>query len=286
MINNKKMATITCLLIQLLVVGCKSQDSKQPPGNQPISDNPSTVEEPSPNQSSSNDINIKDIANKFTVKITMKVGDTEINGNGIIFNIEKNNYYVLTTNHIFSSRISKQKIENPVEDDLKNINNKEKLEITTLDGESHTININTIVPLPNNLDLAYFKFSSNNKYNKASFANKYNTGDTVYIYGYKKCQDINANNLEFNSGNIENPPEKISGGYDLYYTNRAIETMSGSPIINTRGEVIAIHGKSRYDKGKYSKNFLKTCDELGFYFRENYGIPTHNFMDIHKIINQ
>lgn len=291
--NIKKTIIITCLLIQVIIVGCKSQDSntisKQPPEKQSIPDNPPTVPQKiSTIKSSSHGMDkVKDIANKFTVKITMKVGDVEVNGNGVIFDVQGNNYYVLTTKHIFSSRINNQEIENPTEDDLKNINSNEKLEITTLDGKSHTINTKTITPLPNNLDLAYFEFSSTpNSYEKASFANEKDIGKSIYIYGYKKCENLKANDLEFNSGNIlPKEEESPSGGYHLYYTNPAIETMSGSPIMNMKGEVIAIHGRSRSDKGKISKPFLKTCEQLTPYLGENYGIPVGEFMDnLEKIV--
>ena len=287
--NNKKTITIVCIIIQLLIVGCKYQDSSnissQSLKKSPISDSQSTdSQKNSVIKSSSNDSQkIKDIANKFTVKIMMKVGNAEVNGNGIIFDVQGSNYYVLTTNHIFSSRTSKMKIEDATEDDLKNITSNEKLEITTPDGKSHTVDTKTITPLPNNLDLAYFQFKSTpNSYEKALLTNENALEEIIYIYGYKKCDYLKANSLEFNPGNIKKLPKvakAIDGGYSLYYTNRAIETMSGSPIMNMKGEVVAIHGRSRGDKAKISKHFLKTCEDLTPYFGENYGIPVGEFID-------
>lgn len=283
---NKKILTIAYLLIQLQIVGCKSQDLTNTPtkslGTQPISNNSSTVKPQNLRIKSLDEI--KSIANKFTIKIAMKVGDVEVNGNGIIFDIQGENHYVLTTNHIFSSRTKNMKIDNPTEDDLRNINNNEKLEITTSDGKSYIVDTETITQLPNNLDLAYFKFSSTAKsYEKASFTNKNDLGETVYIYGYKKCNKLKTNDdLEFNSGFIQKLPEDkklIDGGYSLFYSNSAIATMSGSPIINMKGEVIAIHGKATRDKGKISKPFLETCKYLAPYFGDNYGIPVNKFIN-------
>lgn len=204
---------------------------------------------------------VKEIAKETTVLI---VGSPS--GSGVIIKRLENKYYILTALHtVFRD---------------------EMYRIKTYDGELHEVDNSKIIK-DSKLDLAIVEFTANkNKiYSYAKLSEKIRLGMTVYVSGWKQCS---IPGYEFNQGKIleiipllgqnsNNNTDNISfdEGYLTKYTNSTIDGMSGSPVFDDQGRLIAIHGKSEYYK---SNTFdFEKCPPLDQKFGNNLGIAMEKF---------
>lgn len=104
--------------------------------------------------------------------------------------------------------------------------------------------------LPGDYDLALVTFPANGEncqYEtlKLGDSEKIKLGERVRVFGYPQRLGEERLILQFSSGeitNIQKPP--LPQGYAISYNASTFSGMSGSPIINKAGEVIAIHGKA------------------------------------------
>ncbi|WP_290884389.1 tetratricopeptide repeat-containing serine protease family protein [Fischerella sp.] len=171
---------------------------------------------------------VNEIAKQVTVR--MEIPGTP--GSGVLVKQEGNTYIVLTAAHV---------VKNPKEV----LKNPDKYEIITPDGQRHAVT--EVKPLPNNLDLAVVKFISNRKYKcvKVGDANESSIGAAVYVYGFPKVQDTTKSRTgKFTQGRITGSAAKaIERGYAIAYDNSTLQGMSGGAVLNSKGELIGIHGK-------------------------------------------
>ena len=156
-----------------------------------------------------------------------------------------------------------------------NTNRNSYLDIVTSDGKTHkstrTIQSSNI----DNLDLSIIYFDSEINYVIPDFRDKsldkITPGDEVsqefFILGYPDCQSRNCIKPKFTKGKY-GPKSFLLGthsalrrGYSIPYDNIVEHGMSGSPVWNLRGEVIAINGK-----GKYASKSLIANNEDGYIF--------------------
>jgi tetratricopeptide (TPR) repeat protein/V8-like Glu-specific endopeptidase len=177
-------------------------------------------------------------------QITVQIENTaeRSSGSGIIVQRNGNIYTVLTANHV-----------------LRGGNN---YQIVTADGRSYRSNPNSIKQATNNLDLATFQFTSTRTYQVAQLGNSQalSAGSNIYVGGFPAATStINAGVFNFTQGTVTaNATKGNNKGYSLIYSNPTLPGMSGGPVLNSQGELVAVHGQ-----GDRSVNGQKTGFNLG-----------------------
>ena len=197
-------------------------------------------------------LDFSDTAKKINVRI---LGPGNF-GSGVIVEKKNNEYIVLTAGHV-----------------LENIAKTDEIYIQTYDADSHPYVVGSIQNIKD-IDLALIKFKSRNNYEVAEIGNDKNSrmGDEIYVYGYPL---INSSTTlatpRLQPGKItaiSSNPEK--DGYQILYTNRTFPGMSGGSILNKKGELIGIHGRSEIDQLFKDENKLISTGT-------NMGIPISYF---------
>jgi serine protease Do len=276
----KKLITVMLFLYQLLA-GCTSSPS------------PSSTTTPLDEASLSEKILTK--SRQFTVKIFVGEGS----GSGVIFKREKDVYYVLTTGHnflLYSNTMNEDEAGIKSELDNSKSGDSANFSIVTVDGQLHKLMFSEVLPIPD-VDISIFKFTSDKEYDVAKLSETFQPGQKIYLFGYKNCfqqQDKKVDEFdktsEFTKGEIANIAKELPTKpreYEIGYTNASIVGMSGSPLLNDQGEVIAIHGFSGTNKSKTSEGTLQECGKLTSTFggaNGNWGIPVKKFLEKIKVV--
>ncbi len=187
---------------------------------------------------------VGDVATSITVLITNSSG----NGSGVLLQHQGNVYTVLTAAHVVKKKINYQ--------------------ITTPDGRQYDVISSSIVSAPGDIDLAVVKFRSTTSYPIAKLGNcnLVKLGTEIYVAGFsKKTLGRTTPVLDFKVGKVSsNSHQPQAHGYSLIYDNPTIPGMSGGPVLNSNGELVAIHGEG--DK-----------DYDGIRTGSNLGIPIERF---------
>ena len=166
-------------------------------------------------------VEVGKIAKGVTVTID---GGTSV-GSGVI--MEKNDigYNLLTAAHVVRDRQLAYKIIAP-------------------DGQEYKIaEINAL----KDTDLAVITFVSREDYPVAKLGDsrKATEGATVFVAGFPLAtRAITTSIYNFTEGRVTaNANRPLADGYSLVYSNNTLPGMSGGPVFNDAGELIAIHGK-------------------------------------------
>jgi tetratricopeptide (TPR) repeat protein len=207
-------------------------------------------------------------AGKIAKAITISINPgTDNAGSGVIIQKQGNSYTVLTAGHV-----------------TRNISNSSIL--VTPDGKKHQLKLLRKAP---DKDLATVKFESNSNYSiiKLGDAAKSPEGSTVYVSGFPTTtRAIKKSVYNFTEGKVQaNANQEDSEGYSLTYSNSTLPGMSGGPVLNDEGELIAIHGqgdvkevyeqstinptvkiKTGFNLGITITTFLKLANSLGVNF--------------------
>ncbi|NCJ05916.1 tetratricopeptide repeat protein [Synechococcales cyanobacterium C] len=145
-------------------------------------------------------------------------------GSGVIIAKSGNSYTVLTAAHVVTGA--------------------DRYTITTPDSFQYSLQ--DIQQLPN-LDLAVVKFESSTHYAIAKLgdSNSIEQTNTVYVAGYPKPGfNIPIPSYTITDGRVTTILDRgVRDGYALAYSNPTRAGMSGGPVFNERGEVVAIHGR-------------------------------------------
>ena len=164
---------------------------------------------------------LQNIAKQITVRV---IGDNN-GGSGTMFAKKGNSYLVVTNSHV-----------------LLGVN---KMQIKTPDGKTYSAQT-----LPNtnfgNLDLAVLQFTSNQIYclpkEIASF--DINKDTEVLAAGYSSSKG----EIAFRTGTVQRiiSQPSLKEGYEIGYSSDIEQGMSGGAIIDSRGYLLGINGKSAY----------------------------------------
>ena len=177
------------------------------------------------------------IARLVTVRILSDRGT----GSGVIIGNQGKTYTVLTNAHVVAE------------------GGGDAYTILTADGQPHK-GVRLHSPQLGNDDLALVQFSSDRPYQVVAIGNSniLSVGEIVYASGFPNWRIINANTLadtrdwglqafELTQGYIGMlPNQPLQQGYQLGYTNQIEPGMSGGPVLDRNGRLIAINGGLKY----------------------------------------
>jgi tetratricopeptide (TPR) repeat protein len=196
---------------------------------------------------------VAQIAESITVKLENT--NTRSRGSGLILKKDGDTYYVLTAFHV--------------------VRGAGKYTLTAPDGKEYQINYKT-VKKGTNVDLAILQFTSSNTYKTAKIGNsdKSTLGTTSYVAGFPApTAAFPVSALRFLEGKITaNASIQVDDGYTLVYSNSTLGGMSGGPVFNEQGEVIAVHGRAETvsDGNKDNPKPISSGNNLG--------IPINTFL--------
>ncbi len=162
--------------------------------------------------------------------ITVKVQSKNSSGSGILIQRQGSVYLVLTNEHV--------------------LQHGDKYSIQTPDGYIHPASRYTAASFDDN-DLGILQFRSNNaSYNVATLGNsaKLAAGDKVFASGFPfAANPSDSGGFVFTVGQVSLVIDKaLEGGYQVGYTNKIEQGMSGGPVLNAVGDVVAINGIHAY----------------------------------------
>ena len=178
-------------------------------------------------------------AARFTVEILVQ--GSERAGSGILLEQQGDVYTVLTAGHVLNAETS--------------------FTIKTADGKVHRAVANSVKLAKHGVDLGLLKFKSSNRYRLAIIgsSNALSIGSTVYVAGYPgESSVIESGKFNCTRGEIITKNDGNSKGYSLVYSNITRPGMSGGPVLNEYGSLVAVHGQ-----GEREDNTAKTGRNLG-----------------------
>jgi tetratricopeptide (TPR) repeat protein len=183
--------------------------------------------------------------------ITVLISEPNSIGSGVIFQRQGDIYTVLTAAHV--------------------VKNGANYRITTPDDRAYEVISSSIRSAPGGIDLAVVKFKSTTNYPTAKLGNcnVLEMGMDLYVGGFPgSSRAITEPIFVFREGKVSaNSNKVLENGYSLVYSNSTLPGMSGGAVLNSDGELVAIHGR-----GDRDENNVKT----GF----NLGIPVNRFATV------
>lgn len=158
--------------------------------------------------------------------ITVKVTAAKRQGSGIIIAQTGNIYNVLTNKHVLRSAT--------------------EYYVQTPDGQIYTATPVAETSFAQD-DLALVQFSTTSTYATANLnlTESVEIGDSVYAAGFPIADD-HQNQLSITTGKVGYLlPQPFQGGYQIGYSNDIDKGMSGGPVVNELGELVAVNGKHK-----------------------------------------
>ena len=220
------------------------------------------------------------IAKKTVVRIVSSDGGF---GSGVIIGRTergtKNIYTVLTAAHVVRTPNSSYQIVTPLLTD--NLGVRKRISIN-IDAQR---NIKKFA----DVDLATVSFESSYTFAIGTIGNSEyaDEGSPVYVAGFPKPgKAIKRVAFQFTGGMVssrldesDNDPKERNNGYDLAYTNITRAGMSGGPVLDAAGRIVAIHGEGDRNSqapGEETSSGLANDEKTGF----NLGIPIQTFLKL------
>ena len=211
-------------------------------------------------------------------QVTVRIFTDNSAGSGVIIKREDNTYTVVTNHHVIE-------------------NNSNKLyPVMSGDGITHQA---TLVSTPQigNLDVALLKFTSDRPYQVVEIGktNQPLVGETVFAAGFPNWHQPDSLQMsstrawgsrafQLTLGSVEMLTSRtLSQGYQLGYTNDIKSGMSGGPILNSKGQLIGINGRSKYPiAGIRAFNFIDGSQPSIEQFKKmeslSWGIPVSRIL--------
>jgi tetratricopeptide (TPR) repeat protein len=167
---------------------------------------------------------LRNLAEEITVEI--KSIKTNESGSGVLLQRQGNIYTILTAAHV--------------------VTRGESFTVKTVDSVTHKSLDRSVITAGNNVDLAVLKFESPKNYQLAKIgnSNELELGSEIYVAGFPVTKySVESGVLNFTSGKITGKSAPVNkDGYSLIYNNLTNSGMSGGAVLNTYGELVAIHG--------------------------------------------
>ncbi len=169
---------------------------------------------------------------KLAAAITVKVLSRDFLGSGILVRQDGEVYTVLTNAHVLRASEPPYRIQ---------------ISDGRVYAASFPVKRLHVKSLPRGADLALLEFrSSRRKYQVASLgtSSSLNIGHEVFAAGFPvDGEGFVGKGVSFKVGKISLVLDKaLEGGYRIGYTNDIQKGMSGGPLLNSTGEVVAING--------------------------------------------
>ncbi|MEG4811585.1 serine protease [Microcoleus sp. F8-D3] len=200
--------------------------------------------------------------------ITVKVLSGDSWGSGIIIQRQEQVYTVLTNDHVLELG--------------------KTYRIQTPDGKIYSATRYLATQFTGK-DLALLQFSSTKSDYKIGVfgsSSAVKEGDKVYAAGFPfEANKSDAAGWKFTGGRVSLIPEKsLEDGYQLGYDNQIEKGMSGGPVLNWAGEVVAVSGMHAYPLWGDPYVFedgSKPCEPMRqLMVRSSWGIPTEKFLQL------
>ena len=192
-------------------------------------------------------------------KITVLIERPRSAGSGIIVEKKGNRYLILTAEHV-----------------IRNLQSNEPVFIVTHDEERYQLDPNSIKTMPG-VDLALVEMVSQKSYPQVVIGNSQNitAGTTVYVSGFPIVTAAITRPLyNFTDGRVTaNANKPMADGYALVYSNNTLPGMSGGPVLDEEGRLVAIHGKGDTTGTAETQN-KNVRIKTGF----NLGIPVTTYL--------
>jgi tetratricopeptide (TPR) repeat protein/S1-C subfamily serine protease len=168
-------------------------------------------------------------------QITVRIQGKKEHGSGVIVAKEGNTYTVLTARHV---------VDRP-----------DIYRVITADGKEYVI-----VPMtirfqkdPLKEDLAVVQFSSSNSYRVATLSTAQSkNGARVFVSGFptkqffKRVLTTGLSVSEFGTELVAKESYSLEAGVNFLYTNMSYHGMSGGPVLDVQGRVVAINSGAEY----------------------------------------
>lgn len=230
------------------------------------------------------------IAKKTVVRIESSIGDF---GSGVIIGRkqqgDRNIYTVLTAAHVVNSSDRSYKIISPVP-----LNSGIEKKRITIDIDS----TKDIKILPQ-VDLAVVSFESKNIFAIGTMGNSEyaEEGSPIYVAGFPLPGKASSKiALQFTGGMVSSRSDDSetqatdrsndnNSGYDVTYTCVTRAGMSGGPVFDAAGRIIAIHGRGDRDTQNAEGNENTDSvsgEKTGF----NLGIPIQTYLKLQNQASQ
>jgi serine protease Do len=205
---------------------------------------------------------VNNIARDITVLIRSEKG----HGSGFIVSQSGKTYYVLTAQHVVSQS--------------------GKYKLVTADKQAYEIDSKNIKPLPG-VDLAVVQFESDKTYKVAKLtdSDNLNEGRAIFVSGWPKPSGTGQLVRQFTDGRISGFLEKPLQGYKVSYTNVTRKGMSGGPVVDAGGRVVAVHGLADSEDARVLESSglsSEVADKIASLIKPgfNYGIPIKTFLTL------
>ncbi|MGK7874269.1 MAG: serine protease [Xenococcaceae cyanobacterium] len=208
---------------------------------------------------------LRERARRITVKVLLE----DSWGSGIIIKRQGQLYTVVTNDHVLRHEKDEYRIQTP-------------------DGLIHQAWRSQGINF-NNYDLGLLQFSTaDGDYEAANLGSSstLSEGDKVVAAGFPFAADQSQDaGFKFTEGRVSLLPEKsLEEGYQVGYTNNIEKGMSGGPVLNLEGAVVAINGMHAYplwgDPYVYQDG-QKPCPPMREIMeRSSWAIPIDTFLQL------
>lgn len=186
---------------------------------------------------------------RLAKSITLRIETVGIDsrGSGVILQRQGDTYTVITAAHVLDGGSS--------------------FRLVTSDGKVHQSL--SFKKANGNLDLAVVKFRSSNSYPLAEIGTSVSleSGSEVYVAGFPAATSTFDDGVfNFTRGEVTGSASKPnSSGYSLIYNSVTLPGMSGGPVFNDEGKLVAIHGQGdrSIDGQKTGFNLAITIEQFG-----------------------
>ena len=222
-IINMNTKTLVILSLLLLPVSTFSLETSSHSVSLAAGENPSCNIKADNGEGEYSETQLQAIAKRITVKV---IGDNN-GGSGTIIAKRGNTYLVVTNSHV-----------------VRDVN---KISLKTSDGTTHDAKILPKIKFETS-DLALLQFQPKQNYCLLQVPNEIpntipKTETVVMAAGYSSAKG----EIVFRPGRLQQiPQQSFKEGYQIGYSSDIEPGMSGGAIINSRGELIGINGRSAY----------------------------------------